>query len=114
MTQVSLTESGAAPSQQLRYALDQAASPFSPDFLCKSIAQADGPAEHWPRRRRILIAHEIALPFELHHVRPIGFRNRWLDPRILENLKRLRIEIGGEVGGVRGRFGEQRIIDADF
>src|SRR6266700_3817693 len=28
------------PSQQLRYALDQAASPFSPDFLCKGIAQA--------------------------------------------------------------------------
>src|SRR5258707_3302529 len=36
------------------------------DFLCKRVAQADGPVEHWTTGRRILVVHEIALPLELH------------------------------------------------
>src|SRR6266566_6589549 len=79
-------------------------SALSPHLLRKGIAQADGSVEHWTVLRGIGIAHEIALPLELHHVVRVGLRDRGLDPCVLENLKRLRIEIGGEVGGVRNGF----------
>ena len=71
------------------------------DFFRKGIAQADRSVEHGMIGRRILVTHEITLPLELHHIRRIGLRDRWLDPGALENLQRLRIEIGGEIGGIR-------------
>src|SRR2546430_15392194 len=43
-------------------------STLAADFLRKRVAQADGAAEHLMTRRRVGIAHEIALPLELHHV----------------------------------------------
>jgi len=79
-------------------------SALATDFLRKGIAQADGSVEHRAVRRGIGVAHEIALPLELHHVVRVGLRDRGLDPCVLENLKRLRIEIGGKVGGVRNGF----------
>src|SRR5882672_12405535 len=99
---------GSSHHKKLRYALDKAASPLGPDFLCKGIAQADGPVEHQASGRRIPIAHEIALPFELHYIGRISRRDRGFDPCIGENFERMRIEIGGEISGVRVGLGEQR------
>src|ERR1700733_3772797 len=65
-------------------------------------------------RRRVAVAHEIALALELYRTGRIGFGDGGLDPRVGENLERLRVEIGGEIGGVRRRIEEQLIVDADF
>ena len=91
-----------------------ATSALAADFLRKGIAQADGPVKHWMFRRRILIAHKITLPFELDHLGRIGFRHCGLDPRVGQDFQRLRVEVGGEIGGVRIRFGEQRIVNTNF
>ena len=40
--------------------------------------------------------------------------DRRLDPRVGQDFQRLRIEVGGEIRGVRAGVGEQLIVDADF
>ena len=62
----------------------------------------------------VLVAHEIALPFKLHHLGRIGFGHTRLDPRVLQNFQRLRIKVRGEVAGIRVWLGEQRVVEADF
>ena len=51
---------------------------------------------------------------ELHDGVRTGLRDRGLDPGLAEDLQRLRIEVGGEIGGVRRGLREQRVVDADF
>jgi hypothetical protein len=42
--------------------------PLPADFLGKGVAQANGAVEYRLAGRGILVAHEIALPLELHHL----------------------------------------------
>src|ERR1700730_1301348 len=90
------------------------ASTLPTNFLCEGIAQADGAAEHRAVRRRILVADEITLALELHDLAGMDLCDRGLDARILQNFQRLRIEVGGEIGGVRIGFCEQLVVDANF
>src|SRR4029453_16826441 len=60
--------------------LDLAASALPADFLRKRVAPAVRPVEHGLARRPIPVAHEIALPFELHHLVRIIRGDRRLDP----------------------------------
>src|SRR5450759_273836 len=72
----------AAPGSRRMRNIGEETSALSPNFLRKRIAQADRPVEHRTVRRRVLVAHEIALPLELHHVGGIGRSDRGLDPGI--------------------------------
>src|SRR4051794_7433446 len=89
-------------------------SALAADFLRKGVAQADGAVEHGLAGRGILVAHEIALPLELHHLAGIVGCDRRLDPGVGQDFQRLRIEVGGEIRSVRTGVREQLIVDADF
>src|SRR5438034_2079649 len=82
------------------------------DFLRKRVAQADGAVEDRLAGRGILVAYEIALPLELYHLAGIVSGDRWLDTRVRQHFQRFRIEVGGEIRGVRAGICEQLIIDA--
>src|SRR5277367_7144332 len=84
------------------------------DFLRKGVAQSYGSVQHQALRRRIFVADEITLPLELHGLTRIGLGNRSLDSGIVQNLQRLRIEVGGEIGGIWDRLGKEVVVDADF
>ena len=60
------------------------------------------------------VAHEIALAFELHDVVRMACRDGGLDPGVLQDFQRLRIEVGGEVAGVRRGLCKQLVVDADL
>src|ERR1700733_4988350 len=61
------------------------------------VAQAHGPIEHKPIRRRIAVRAEIALPLELHGVTGIGVCQSRLDPRVTKHLNRVRIDFCGKI-----------------
>src|SRR3954471_7454664 len=82
------------------------------DFLGEGVAQADCAVEHRAVRGRIRIAGEIALALELHRIGRIAGSDGRLDPRVLQNFQRVRIEVSGEIAGVRVRLGEQLVVDA--
>src|SRR5438034_1377823 len=90
------------------------ASPLGPDLFRKRVAQTDGPIEHRPRRRRILVRGEIALPLELHWLGRIGRGDGGLDAGVGEDFERFRIEIRGKIAGVGRRIDEQLVVQPDL
>src|SRR5262249_22811269 len=64
--------------------------------LRPGVAQPDRPVEHRFARLRIRVAHEIALPLELHGLGCIAAGEPRLEPRVGQHLEGIRIDVGGE------------------
>src|SRR4051812_35261634 len=62
-----------------------------------AVAQPDRPVEDEPAGGGVLVEIEIALPFELNRRLEIADRERRLEAAVLQQLERVRVQIGEEI-----------------